>query len=544
MGDETVQPRMEGSARAESMSVDRLLQLAGEGRLRMPDFQRPFRWENSDRRDLLDSIYRGYPVGTLLLWKNPPNGPSAGRPLFPGAPTPAQGDTYLIVDGQQRITTLWDALGATPERGKSTLFFDMATDAFVIRQLSQADVEGEAPAATGDALPAAPLYLVRDAATLSEWVPQALPRETKRQYFELGKRLREYTVALYVVEQGDLDVLRRVFDRANTSGKPMQREEVFHALVGSRIAGAAGLELVNAELSDLGFGRLEPATVLKAYEAVEGTKIGRLDPRTLDVETAHATLRRTATAFRAAIEFLMTSAAVPHVEVCPYELPLVVLARFFACHPRPSERSRVLLRRWFWRGSLGQRLGGASGTMQQHVNDIVPSDESASVQALLERTGMPWQLPPSIDLAEGISVASASGRVALCTLLAHRPRHLVTGELLTSAELFREGKTNLMRPIAGRGSNTGLGGFANRLLHPPTRQRPVQLVLECSDEAALFSHGIDPEAVKWLRAGNVTEFLIGRSTVLHDWGGEFTSRQAEIERDDAPPLTALTRRSA
>ena len=402
MSDETVQPRMEGSARAESMSVDRLLQLAGEGRLRMPDFQRPFRWENSDRRDLLDSIYRGYPVGTLLLWKNPPNGPSAGRPLFPGAPTPAQGDTYLIVDGQQRITTLWDALGATPERGKSTLFFDMATNAFVIRQLSQADVDGEAPAATGDALPAAPLYLVRDAATLSEWVPRALPRETKRQYFELGKRLREYTVALYVVEQADLDVLRRVFDRANTSGKPMQREEVFHALVGSRIAGAAGLELVNAELSDLGFGRLEPATVLKAYEAVEGTKIGRLDPRTLDVETAHATLRRTATAFRAAIEFLMTSAAVPHVEVCPYELPLVVLARFFACHPRPSERSRVLLRRWFWRGSLGQRLGGASGTMQQHVNDIVESDESASVQALLERTGMPWQLPPSIDLAEGI----------------------------------------------------------------------------------------------------------------------------------------------
>src|ERR1700722_16287144 len=90
MGEEARRARMEGAARAESMTVERLLQLASERRLRMPDFQRPFRWENADRRDLLDSIHRGYPVGTILLWKNPPNGPAAGRPLFAAAPTPAQ----------------------------------------------------------------------------------------------------------------------------------------------------------------------------------------------------------------------------------------------------------------------------------------------------------------------------------------------------------------------------------------------------------------------------------------------------------------------
>src|SRR5690606_13585829 len=100
-----------------------------------------------------------------------------------------------------------------------------------------------------------------------------------------------------------------------------------------------------------------------AFEAVRGDPVGRLDPRQLDVKDAETDLVRTANALRITIEFLRDVAHIPHVAVRPYELPVVVLARFFAIHPRPSERSILLLRRWLWRGSLGERLGGASGTM-------------------------------------------------------------------------------------------------------------------------------------------------------------------------------------
>lgn len=65
-------PRMNAAARADSMLVENVIRLAAEGRLRTPSFQRKFRWGLPDRRAPLDSIYRGYPVGTLLLWKNPP----------------------------------------------------------------------------------------------------------------------------------------------------------------------------------------------------------------------------------------------------------------------------------------------------------------------------------------------------------------------------------------------------------------------------------------------------------------------------------------
>ncbi|MCC7541302.1 MAG: DUF262 domain-containing protein [Deltaproteobacteria bacterium] len=533
-------PRMRTAAEAASMTVERVIKLASEGRLCMPSFQRPLRWEASDRRELLDSIYRGYPVGTLLLWKNAPTG-SAGRPLNASAPEQVQGERYLVVDGQQRLTTLWDALGRKPAPREGALVFDMANEKFLSRPLSREELDAAPPALEDGALPEVPVYLLLDAASLSEWVPHAMPREQKRLYFELGKRIREYTLGFYVVADAEIDALRHVFDRINTSGKSMRREEVFDALIGSRVTedGIAGLALVNARLSDLDFGRIDPSTILKVLEAVRGTRIGRLDPRRLDVAAAESDLHRTATALRAAISFLRNDAHVPHVEVCPYELPLVVLARFFDKHPSPSERNRILLRRWFWRGSIGERLGGASATLQQHVDDAGENDEDQSIRALLRRTGSPRELDLAWDVTQDVGLNAARGVMFLCALLDGRPRDLETGEQLAVTELFDRGRTELLRPIV-RGARVGV---VNKLL-TRSGKNARELILDCADEAALFSHGIDGGAREALRRSDVDEFFARRSAVLNPRLRAFFERHTEVERDDAPSLSSMTRRSA
>ncbi len=530
------------------MTVEDVIKLASEGRLRMPSFQRPFRWEAADRRALLDSIYRGYPVGTLLLWKNPPSDTEVGRPLDGVGMARARGDQYLVVDGQQRLTTLWEALGRSPKRGENALVFDIQGEQVLTRALTPDELEGRPPIQKGEALPQVPLHLVLDAASLSTWVPPWLSLEDRRRYFELGKRIREYKLGLYVVEDADIEALRHVFDRVNTTGKAMRRDEVFDALIGSQIrrGGAAGLALVNAQLSDLGFGALEPTTILKAFEAIRGAQVGRLDPRELDVEDAEADLVRTAGALRATIEFLRDVAHIPHVAVRPYELPVVVLARFFAIHEKPRERSLILLRRWLWRGSLGERLGGASGSMQQHVNDVT-YDESESVQLLIRRTGSPSDIAlDDWDHTVGASVASARGKMLVCALLARQPRDLVTGARLDVSDLFRDGTTDLLRSIvraSAEGSHQGKG-IVNKLLHPMGPMGPRQLILECTDEAALVSHAIDSDAREALRRGDVQEFYARRGEVLRRSTQAFFERHAELGRDDAPALAALTRRSA
>lgn len=542
-------PRMSTAARAEAMAVEDVIRLASEGRLRMPAFQRAFRWEPKDRRALLDSIYRGYPVGTLLLWKNPPSAMEAGRPLGLKGVAKPEGDRYLVVDGQQRLTTLWEGLGRAPAPAEMALVFDIEREEVVSRPLTPDEIEGRPPPRGDEGLPQVPLHLVLDAALLSAWVPSWMTIEDKRRYFELGKRIREHKLGLYVVEHAEIDALRHVFDRVNSTGKSMRREEVFDALIGSQIAhdGNTGLALVNAQLADLGFGAIEPTTILKAFEAIRGDKVGKLDPRTLNVADAEADLIRTAHALRATVSFLRADAHVPHVAVRPYELPMVVLARFFALHEHPSERSRILLRRWLWRGSLGERLGGASSSMQQHVDDVT-EDEAGSVQALLRRTGSPEGL--SLDDAEWdrtivASMASARGKALICALLAQQPRSLVTGERLDASDLFRDGVTDVLRPIV-RGSTSEVHprrGVINKLLHP-SGPAARSLILECTDEAAIFSHGIDAEAREGLRRGDVETFFTRRGDSLRRSIEAFFARQTELTRDDAPPIAALTRRSA
>lgn len=81
--------------------IETLLTWVRSGEIAIPEIQRPFVWEATKVRNLLDSLYRGYPVGYLIAWRNPTvklkdGSPSAGK--------------RVLIDGQQRVTALMAAL--------------------------------------------------------------------------------------------------------------------------------------------------------------------------------------------------------------------------------------------------------------------------------------------------------------------------------------------------------------------------------------------------------------------------------------------------
>lgn len=82
-------------------SVQAILGLIDSGEIAIPEIQRPFVWDSTKVRDLIDSLYNGYPTGYLITWKNP-------DVKIKGGGT-AEGKTVLI-DGQQRVTALMTAL--------------------------------------------------------------------------------------------------------------------------------------------------------------------------------------------------------------------------------------------------------------------------------------------------------------------------------------------------------------------------------------------------------------------------------------------------
>lgn len=97
--------RLDERPEATTLTVRNLLKRMKDGYIRLPDFQRPLRWRSSDVLQLLDSLWRGYPIGNFLLWKCPAE---AGRVKVASVSldVPARPDAWWVVDGQQRTTAL------------------------------------------------------------------------------------------------------------------------------------------------------------------------------------------------------------------------------------------------------------------------------------------------------------------------------------------------------------------------------------------------------------------------------------------------------
>jgi hypothetical protein len=98
-------------AKAEA-SVEELVSMIERGELRLPEMQRQYVWRSTRVRDLMDSLYRGYPSGAILLWDADEVVPLQQFAVSQGA-NPYQ-STRLLLDGQQRLTSLSAVIRGEP----------------------------------------------------------------------------------------------------------------------------------------------------------------------------------------------------------------------------------------------------------------------------------------------------------------------------------------------------------------------------------------------------------------------------------------------
>jgi len=102
------------------MKLSTILVHIDNGHMALPEFQRGYVWNRDKVRGLMQSLYRGYPVGSLLVWAT-----GSDDAEVRGDQTPAVGVVKLLLDGQQRITSLYGII-----RGKAPAFFDGNAQAF------------------------------------------------------------------------------------------------------------------------------------------------------------------------------------------------------------------------------------------------------------------------------------------------------------------------------------------------------------------------------------------------------------------------------
>ncbi|MFC3494395.1 DUF262 domain-containing protein [Glycomyces rhizosphaerae] len=548
--------RLEAQPRADAFPMDDVMRYAWKGIIRVPHFQRGFRWSSKDVIRLFDSILRGYPIGSLLLWVRNAD----AETLTLGAlsiEAPANDQAWWVVDGQQRIISLANALhsdGAGDDR--FNLYYDLDTKNFTTPSARNRSSESLIP-----------LPVLWDLEKLLGWFakrgvqhnPERLAEATR-----VAKRLREYRIPAYLVEHGDQATLTDIFDRMNNYGKRLSRSEIFEALTASPEAEADKqltlskiAERINATTQ---FGIIPERAILAAFLARRGTDPMRdvrseFDQRSdqgsgdFPEETDEEARENCAVALEQAVHFLQHSAGVPHISMLSYESLLVVLTRFFAHFPDPSSNSLLLLRRWYWRTAIaGPTIFKGSFTQMNRAlpRRIVPGKETESVQGLLAAIAGKHEIPPTPEM---LRTNTASSKHILCSWWELRPRSFETGEPFTIADIeaaidrnstARDAVQQLYIPRRGGRSSSP----ANYLLLPSVSEPVDDLVSVLSspivDQQAtastFHSHLLDEAAVNMLRGDDFHGFLEHRGAAIDRQLRRFLIRMTEWDLEDTPDI--------
>lgn len=531
---------LEERPEARAFKIEDLMLQIRAGRLRIPSFQRRLAWDRNDARKLVDSLYRGYPVGTLLFWETE----AQAEHLQWGElrlDTPHLSNALLVVDGQQRLVSLARVLLSSDE--------DM-DDFALLFDLDRRSFHFVSPTLRIEEDPARwlPLNRLLDSERLFEWLYEhQSSRERREQALLLGKRLREYDIPAYIVRSGSDATLREIFGRLNSTGKRLSDAEVFDALNGARAGQrpASLKEMSRALAAATEFGRIDEDLLHRLTRVVLGLDVivgGTDEPLRLPPEQAPDVYARTEQLASRVIRFLRHDAGIAHHDLLPYRQPVVTLGKFFLHHPQPCARSRELLVRWLWRGALDGSHTGNTVATRAALERIDPHDEEGSVQRLL---GMVSRQPlPGPSALERFNFRYAASKLLALALLDLGPRDLRTGEPIDIGYwLDRQDDKMPGPPLAqifrsSRASTEVLQSLANRLIHPtPTGLKA--LLTRTTDPEVLASHAIGPQAHAALLRGDDAGFLRARVERLAEHLAPFFARHARWEATDRPSLASL-----
>lgn len=200
--------------------IETLLTWVKSGEIAIPEIQRPFVWEPTKVRNLLDSLYQGYPIGYLIAWRNPTVKLKDG--------TPSAGKRILI-DGQQRVTALMagllgrEVLTKDYETVRIRIAFHPQTEKFeVANPAIRKDVAWIEDVAAVFAPDADMIELTEGYAAKN---PAADRRLVGKVLQKLGKIINNHVGLIELAEDLDIETVTEIFIRVNSAGAELSQAD-------------------------------------------------------------------------------------------------------------------------------------------------------------------------------------------------------------------------------------------------------------------------------------------------------------------------------
>lgn len=344
------------------------------GQVRIPAFQRGFVWDPEMVAFLMDSIYKGYPFGSILLWRTREQ-LKHERQLGPFA-LPDHDPDYpinYVLDGQQRITSIFGVfqteIEADPAVEWANVYFDLAADPdaqesqFVALNADQVDPRRHFPLDT--------LFRAVEYRRATE----AVGDQDLVHIDEMQARFKEARIPYQLLTTENRAKVAIVFERINRMGVPLDTLQLLTAWTWSEDFDLQReFDDLRDELEPFGFGGVgqDSNLLLRCCAAVltqEASPTALVELRGAEVR---ARFREIVNGLKGAIDFLQNNLNVETVANLPFSTILVPLSAFFANAGNEfiqiTNEQRARLVRWFWRSCFSRRY--SSGVLRNLREDI------------------------------------------------------------------------------------------------------------------------------------------------------------------------------
>ena len=413
------------------LRIEELVKSVKFGDIKLPRFQRPFVWKDKDVRKLLDSIYKGYPIGSILLWVSSEKLASE-RSIgdLDIVITREDYPTNYLLDGQQRLSTLCGALYWNGKNKESlwNLSFDLEKEEFIHPK----DVYR-------------PFYFpLNKLISTSDFINQCKVfdnHEKKEIYYDraekLLKSIKDYKIPTVRIGDMTIQEVAPIFERINSTGRKLTVVDLMRAATWK-----GGFDLNDAINSikeiceENNFVNIPETHILRNISAYFGISITREDIEKLrktpsnDMQTATDS---TIISYKDAINFIQNTLRIPSGSYIPYSMQTTLIVEFFHLCPSPTLNQERQLVKWFWHTSFSRHFeGGGAGQINKDLQSIR--------DFALNNTDEIKFLKPIVYtqiFSERLTLNKAISKAFALLLAIRKPRSLLTGELFNNESNFK-----------------------------------------------------------------------------------------------------------
>jgi hypothetical protein len=409
-------------AKAEA-TVEELVGMVERGELRLPEMQRRFVWQSPRVRDLLDSLYRGYPSGAILLWETDEEVPeqkfAVSQQLNPYR------STRLLLDGQQRITSLSSVIRGEPvtvrgrKRPMEMLFnLEHPDELLVVTEIDEEreddeDLFEDETEATEDELQRrfdqmTFVVSTRKLEQLPQWVKVSdvfktdedapfleragVERVSDPRYKKYSQRLarlrgiRRYVYRMDILERGlSYDEVTEIFVRVNSLGAKLRSSDLALAQITAKWRNSLKIfQAFQENIAKAGF-ELDLGLHLKNLVAFSTGQSRFLTVKSLSAERLQNAWKEACPGMEFAVNFLRSNVGIESPGLLSSPFMMVTLARYghareYELTPEESERLR------FWvlvANAKGRYSRGSSETILDQDLSIIR--DGGGAEELLNR---------------------------------------------------------------------------------------------------------------------------------------------------------------